>query len=307
MFGGYQTDKSLIYPESATESFEITEHLKSDDLETINRVYGEEIHEVSRIRLSYENIGSTPMPTVDGFDVVTLDSTSTAPALEAYAPPAEDLVGPPVVNKTVYFLKDTGELIFNEADVSSLSPTIDFTYQKDQFVKSDLRPDHYFDSTNLATGDVFTADEEAMNYQISYSQSLQVNVMGYDFITTDLVRDMDELINATNSITYDDSLTDELNQDLLVEKFSAMIDKMSGHIQNNSNIQSQIGGKINRLNLTIDRLSEDNLNFTDLLSDNEDVDMAETLIKFSAQEVVYQAALASSAKIIQPTLLDFLG
>lgn len=307
VFTGYQTDKSLSYPKASTESFEITENLEGKSLESVQRVYGEQIHDVKRIRLSYNNMVESAVPgTIAGFNVIAIDSTSTAPATEAYAPPAADPVGPPVVLPTVHFLKDTGELIFNEADEALIPANFDFMYQKNAFEKGDLRPDHYFDSTNLTTGDEFVKNVEAMSYQVSYSQSIQVNVMGYDLVTTDLVRDMDELINATKSITYDDSLTDELNQDLLVSKFSAMIDKMAKHLENNSNIQSAIGGKVNRLELTLDRLSEDNLNFTDLLSDNEDVDMAETLIKFSAQEVVYQAALSASSKIIQPTLLDFL-
>jgi len=145
-----------------------------------------------------------------------------------------------------------------------------------------------------------------MNYQVSYSQDIQVNVMGYDFITPDLVRNLEELITATNNIQYDGTLTDKLNQDLLGKKFGAMISHMDKSIQNNLNINAKLGGKINRLELTLDRLSEDNLNFNSLLSDNEDVDMAEVLIKFKSQEVVYQAALMSSSKIIQPTLLDFL-
>jgi len=303
MFTGFQTNKSLIYPKDDTESFEITEQLQAENLETVDVVYGDQIHKATRIRLGYDTMVESAVPGgILGFNVVAMDSTSTAPATEAYAPSA---VVPPAL-PTVHFLRDTGELIFNEADTALIPANFDFMYQKDTFEKGDLRPDHYYDSTNLATSDVFTKKEESMDYQVSYSQTLQVNVMGYDFVTADLVRDLDELINNTKDINYDDTLTDELKQDLLGGKFSAMIDKMDNHIQNNLNITAEIGGKVNRLELTLDRLAEDNLNFTSLLSDNEDVDMAETLIKFSAQEVVYQAALASSSKIIQPTLLDFL-
>ena len=34
--------------------------------------------------------------------------------------------------------------------------------------------------------------------------------------------------------------------------------------------------------------------------------MAKTLIDFSTQQAVYQAALKAGAKIIQPSLMDFL-
>ncbi len=315
VFTGYQTDKSLVYEGADnTETFSITEHLQSSQMETVKKVYGEEIHEVSRIRLGYDTVNEATVPaTIAGYTVIAMSSTDTLSSV----PPAANEAYAPAVNE-VHFLTDTGELVFNQANVNATIPpalpgdpelipsTFDFDYEKTEFSKGELRPDHYYDSTNLTTGDIFTVAEEAMTYQVSYSQNMQVNVMGYDFITTDLVRDLDEIIDATTSISYDGSLSDELNQDLLTEKFSSLIGKMDRHIQSNLNVTSLIGGKVNRLELTLNRLSEDDLNFTDLLSENEDVDMAETLIKFSAQEVVYNAALSSSSKIIQPTLLDFL-
>lgn len=303
IFTGYQTSSPLIFPKATAESYEITEHLEAKNVETVQKVYGDETHTATRIRLGYSNILESGVPgTIPGFNVVAMNSTSTAPAAEAYAPPAA--VAPAL--PTVHFLKDTGELIFNEADVASIPANFDFMYQKDNFAKGDLKPDHYFDSTNLTTGDIFTVNNEAMNYQVSYSQDMQVNIMGFDFITTDLVRNIEELVNDTNAIKYDGTLSDKLKQDLLGRKFAAMITKTDKDIQNNLNVRAKLGGKVNRLELTLDRLSQDNLNFTDLLSQNEDVDMAEVLVKFKSQEVVYQAALSSSAKIIQPTLLDFL-
>ena len=38
----------------------------------------------------------------------------------------------------------------------------------------------------------------------------------------------------------------------------------------------------------------------------EDADMAKTLITYSQTQTAYQAALQAGAKIIQPTLMDFL-
>ncbi|GAB3216259.1 flagellar hook-associated protein FlgL [Kineococcus gypseus] len=42
------------------------------------------------------------------------------------------------------------------------------------------------------------------------------------------------------------------------------------------------------------------------LSEVEGVDIAKAMIEFRLQDTAYQAALASTAKVIQPTLLDFL-
>ena len=42
------------------------------------------------------------------------------------------------------------------------------------------------------------------------------------------------------------------------------------------------------------------------MSENEDIDMAETLIYLQNEENVYRASLAGGARIIMPTLVDFL-
>jgi flagellar hook-associated protein 3 FlgL len=44
----------------------------------------------------------------------------------------------------------------------------------------------------------------------------------------------------------------------------------------------------------------------ELLSKNEDADMAEVIMNLKMEENVYRASLAGGAKIIQPSLVDFL-
>ena len=53
-------------------------------------------------------------------------------------------------------------------------------------------------------------------------------------------------------------------------------------------------------------LSAQELSVQGLLSQTEDADMAKTLITYSTTQTAYQAALQAGAKIIQPTLMDFL-
>jgi flagellar hook-associated protein 3 FlgL len=300
MFTGYQTDSSLVFNEPSTDTYAITESFSKDDIETVKRVYDGEIHETKRVRLGYSELDGTGLASAEltgaGFTIVNKNSSD----LDAYDVPD--------ASNTVHFIQDTGELVFNTAEADALAAGFDFnlTYQKSNFIKGDIKPDHYFEASNTTTGDVFSPDNEAMNYQVSYSQTLQVNEMGHDIISKDLVRDLEEIINHVRNIENDDSLEDTLKEDIIGESFTKLIGKMDTHIQNNLNITAKIGGKINRLELTVDRLSSDELNFTDLMSENENVDMAEVLIQFSSMEVVYNASLSASAKIIQPTLLDFI-
>ncbi len=305
MFTGFQTDSSLVFNEPSTDTYEITESFTKEDIETVKRVYDDgtgnsEIHDVKRIRLGYSELDGIGIASAElagaGFTIVNKNSSD----LDAYDVPD--------ASNIVHFIQDTGELVFNTAEADALTAGFDFNvnYQKSNFIKGDIKPDHYFEVTNITTGDTFFPDNEAMNYQVSYSQTLQVNEMGHNIITKDLVRDLEEIINQVRNIENDDSLEDALKEDIIGESFTKLIGKMDKHIQNNLNITAKIGGKINRLELTIDRLSADKLNFTDLMSENENVDMAEVLIQFASMEVVYNASLSASAKIIQPTLLDFI-
>ena len=47
-------------------------------------------------------------------------------------------------------------------------------------------------------------------------------------------------------------------------------------------------------------------NFTSSISGIEDIDLAQTILELQMQEVAYQGALGATARVLQPTLMDFL-
>jgi len=72
------------------------------------------------------------------------------------------------------------------------------------------------------------------------------------------------------------------------------------------NARSMVGVRYNRL-LSLQGSSETRLDsVTASLSVAENIDLAKTIIDMQIQSTGYQAALGASAKIIQPSLLDFL-
>ncbi len=81
---------------------------------------------------------------------------------------------------------------------------------------------------------------------------------------------------------------------------------IDGHIDNILTARSEIGAKANRIEMTMSRLDAAEQSYTKVLSDTEDADMAEVIIRLKEQENVYNATLAAGARIIQPTLVDFL-
>lgn len=71
--------------------------------------------------------------------------------------------------------------------------------------------------------------------------------------------------------------------------------------------QATVGAMSNRLTSATSRLQQLQEATTQQLSNVQDADMAQTMIDFSTQTAVYQAALKSGAQIIQPSLMDFLA
>nr|WP_280526927.1 flagellin [Paenibacillus aceris] len=70
--------------------------------------------------------------------------------------------------------------------------------------------------------------------------------------------------------------------------------------------QSDVGAKQNRLEFTSSRLDDLSLNYTDLQSKVEDIDMPKVITDVKTAESIYQASLDTMARVIRPSLLDFL-
>ncbi|MFU0800353.1 MAG: flagellar hook-associated protein FlgL [Xylanivirga thermophila] len=69
---------------------------------------------------------------------------------------------------------------------------------------------------------------------------------------------------------------------------------------------AEVGGKTNRLELVAKRFQNDEDNYKKIKSEVEDVDQEEATIEFKMAEMAYRSSLAVGARIIQPTLIDFL-
>ena len=69
---------------------------------------------------------------------------------------------------------------------------------------------------------------------------------------------------------------------------------------------SEVGARYNRVEQMKQSAQDRLLSVTSQLSDVEDVDLPKTIMEMQLQQTSYQAALAASAKVIQPSLIDFL-
>ncbi|MBB5324265.1 flagellar hook-associated protein 3 FlgL [Anoxybacillus tepidamans] len=70
--------------------------------------------------------------------------------------------------------------------------------------------------------------------------------------------------------------------------------------------RAELGARVNRLELVEQRLSTQQVIAQQMISDNEDADIEKVITDLKTQESVHRAALSVGARIIQPTLVDFL-
>jgi flagellar hook-associated protein 3 FlgL len=69
---------------------------------------------------------------------------------------------------------------------------------------------------------------------------------------------------------------------------------------------ADVGTRENRVDTALNNLSASTLDTKTSLSNVEDVDIASATMDLQMQEVAYQASLAATARVIQPSLVDFL-
>lgn len=104
---------------------------------------------------------------------------------------------------------------------------------------------------------------------------------------------LSELIND-----LDQGTTDKLGAEHL-EALEAALDGVLA-------TRAEVGAKLNRIELAEERLKDLEVNFNKLLSGTQDIDVAETIMMLKSEENAYRIALSVGARIIQPTLVDFL-
>lgn len=100
-------------------------------------------------------------------------------------------------------------------------------------------------------------------------------------------------------------LGDALRQDDQ-EGTGLLLQNMDDGMQHLLNIRAGVGAKDIRLERTHSRLIDLELNFTELLSEVEDADITKLVTDLATFENNYQSSLMASARIVQPSLLDFL-
>ncbi|MBS4195506.1 flagellar hook-associated protein FlgL [Lederbergia citri] len=84
------------------------------------------------------------------------------------------------------------------------------------------------------------------------------------------------------------------------------LDKIDGSADRMLSARAELGARTNRLDFMEERIDNQEIIAKRIMSDNEDIEFEKVVMEFKQQEAIHTAAMSVGARIIQPTLMDFL-
>lgn len=155
----------------------------------------------------------------------------------------------------------------------------------------------------IGGSDAYAGNGQTFARQIGQSVSVPMNVVGSALYGGGQAANDNKLLHVLRDVSS--HLRSGTPADMQLLR-SSDLTRLESNMDNLLGIRAEVGAKANRLEIAGGRLAEIEENATRLLSETEDADMAKTMVDFSMQQAVYQAALRSGANIVQASLLDFL-
>ncbi|MCH5270560.1 MAG: flagellar hook-associated protein FlgL [Lachnospiraceae bacterium] len=319
--------------------------------------------EVHRIRLAYKDLdGAVPtISHVTGRDADgNLETEELGPATivsaydvpNAYELAANDPDG-------IYFVPETGELILGDnvynqmmsyKDQGSTSSVnegeIRITYEKTNWEKGDLRPEHYYacSAEDAVHGTIdYNQDylegidvaRQEIEYDVGFNQKIRVNTTADECFDPAIGREVDDLISALEDLQSLEKIANDLgglleneadegtiatlesrlkavNKSLTLVKnkvqkmFERGITTFQGHLDATNLAITNCGTRSSKLELIENRMMNQKTTYETLQSENEDIDITEVAINLTSAELTYEAALMATGKISQTSLLNFI-
>jgi len=139
-------------------------------------------------------------------------------------------------------------------------------------------------------------------FQVGDNVSIDVSVNGqtlYGDSTTGIVATLNSLsAHLRDTTSTSDVVTDNINNDIA---------NINSNLDNVVDMRADLGARTNRMTAVGSQLDSTATNLQQNLSTLEDTDMAKAITDLTNQQNTYQAALSVGAKIIQPSLVDYIS
>lgn len=328
-----------------------------------------------RIRLSYGEIDSITGTDGAGNVVTAENNGDTAVLSYSYTDAAGVVQTDGALNVTVYdtledwaaananneyeidetngasavFIKETGELILGTDASSALragKASLDLDYRKTGFDKGELRPEYYYNCTDVtdpANKVEFIKYKDGkevyqdIDYIVAANQTLTVNTEAAQVFNASIGRDVDDMIEAVRRAQEANAKVDEIKKMQKMEEYAsdycqaaledwlAAAQKEADYADDNMQklyntylgncdeyleqinlALTDIGSKGVSLELTKNRMANQQTIVETLKSTNEDRELSDIIIDYTAAYNAYQASLQAASKINQNTLLNYI-
>lgn len=163
------------------------------------------------------------------------------------------------------------------------------------FAGTDTNKAPYDPTANGGKGDFVSTNSSPINLEVSQNVFVTSNINAQNLFNFP--------DNANNIFKVMDNIITELSNGRTASQFQTGMEQQYDKLLAE---RASLGANVNRVELIAERLNSQEVSITGLMSKNEDADMAKVMTDLKTQESVHSAALGSGARIIQPTLLDFL-
>jgi flagellar hook-associated protein 3 FlgL len=141
------------------------------------------------------------------------------------------------------------------------------------------------------TTDAYVGNDQPVLTRISRDATVRIDVKGSD-VGADTTPALLDRIIADLGTTASIPSADITDLDATMSKVMQAL--------------GDVGARAARVDSTKANVDAHRLDLEARISENEDVDLPETIMNLQAQQVAYQSALGASAKILQTSLVDFL-
>ncbi|MFE8701663.1 flagellar hook-associated protein FlgL [Cytobacillus sp. FJAT-54145] len=156
-------------------------------------------------------------------------------------------------------------------------------------------------STSLLQQDIIISAKNAISsnnqdfkVEVMKGVQMEVNIRPQNVFSAEMFKDISDLYKALE------------NPDTKATDMTKFLDKIEDQLDKITSERSELGARLNRVELIENRIGQQEVTAKKTMSENEDIDMEKVIIELTTQESIHRAALAAGAKIIQPTLMDFL-
>lgn len=161
------------------------------------------------------------------------------------------------------------------------------------FVELDAAGDPVLDADGNPVIDENSSFLKGVDIEVFDGITLDVNTSG------EIFKEVDDVLNRVITGLENDDITDQ-------ESFDQAIGEIQGALDSVLAVRADIGARQNRVDMMTERLDALEVTSTKQMSDNEDVDYKKVITEMITEESIHRAALSVGARIIQPSLVDFL-